>query len=124
MSKRAAPQARGKPRSQGIQSNKLKEVGYRGGKRTVDVISPEAVSELGMRTAFKKPPLVKSTPNDFVPMGNTMNKPCGSQGEGRTVYKTGFQSLTGPVAKGEGESAKDKADRGPRAILGEPGSKV
>jgi hypothetical protein len=44
MSKRAQPQSRGKPRSGGgIRGNKVRDVGYRGGKRTLDAVSVEAV---------------------------------------------------------------------------------
>jgi hypothetical protein len=104
----------------GITSNKRREVGYRGGKRTLDAMSPQAVSELGAQTAYKKAPLVKATPNDFVPMGNTVAAAtkCGPGGS-RTIYKSGFQSLSGPVSKGEPGMEGSKVDRGPRTILGE-----
>jgi hypothetical protein len=105
MSKRAAPQSRGKAQSGGgIRGNKVRDVGYRGGKRTLDAISVEAVSDLGARTAYKKAPLVKATPRDFVPLGNELsaNIECGPGG-GRTIYKTGFQALSGKVSQGEGK---------------------
>jgi hypothetical protein len=120
MSKRAAPQSRSKAKSGGgIDGNKRREVGYRGGKRTLDAVSVQAVSELGARTAFKKPPLVKSTPNDFVPLGNTLAAACPlGPGGGRTVYASGYQDQHGAAAKGE-RGMQGKADRGSRAILGE-----
>jgi hypothetical protein len=105
MSKRAAPQARGKATSGGgISGNKRKEVGYRGGKRTLDAVSVQAVSELGARTAIERAPLVKSTPNDFVPLGNELsaNIKCGPGG-GRTIYKSGYQDLHGKASPGEGK---------------------
>jgi hypothetical protein len=103
-SKRAAPQSRSKAKSGGgIQSNKRREVGYRGGKRTLDAVSVQAVSELGARTAYKKSPLVKSTPNDFVPLGNSLAAACPQgPGGGRTVYASGYQDQHGAAAKGEG----------------------
>jgi hypothetical protein len=120
MSKRAAPQSRSKAKSGGgIDTNKRREIGYKGGKRTLDALSVQAVSDLGQRTAFKKPPLVKATPNDFVEMGNTRAASCAQgPGGGRTIYKSGYQALRGPVSQGEGEGNRAKADRGPRAILG------
>jgi hypothetical protein len=104
MSKRAAPQSRSKATSGGgIQSNKRREIGYRGGKRTLDDVSVQAVSELGARTAVKRAPLVKATPNDFVEMGNTLAAACPQgPGGGRTVRPHGFQALSGPVSQGEG----------------------
>jgi hypothetical protein len=118
-SKRAAPQSRSKAKSGGgIQSNKRREVGYRGGKRTLDAVSVQAVSELGARTAYKKSPLVKSTPNDFVPLGNSLAAACPQgPGGGRTVYASGYQDQHGAAAKGEG-GIRGAADRGPRQILG------
>jgi hypothetical protein len=109
----------------GIRSNKNVNVGVKGGKRTTNVVSVEAVSELGARTPFKKPPLVKGTPNDFVPMGNTLAASCGQgPGGGRTLYgQGGSQGQHGKTAPGEG-GKEGRADRGSRAILGEPKSKV
>jgi hypothetical protein len=120
MSKRAAPQSRSKAKSGGgIDSNKRREVGYRGGKRTLDAVSVQAVSELGARTAYPKGPLVKATPNDFVPLGNTLAASCPQgPGGGRTVYASGYQDQHGAAAKGEA-GMQGKADRGSRAILGE-----
>jgi hypothetical protein len=119
-SKRAAPQSRSKSRSGGgIDSNKRREVGYRGGKRTLDAINPASADYLGQRTAFKKPPLVESTPNDFVAMGNTLAAACPQgPGGGRTVYERGTVSVHGKVSPGEGEGNRAKADSGPRQILG------
>jgi hypothetical protein len=123
MTKRAAPQSRGKATSGGgISGNKRKEVGYRGGKRTLDAVSVQAVSELGARTAVKRAPLVKSTPNDFVPLGNELsaNIKCGPGG-GRKIYPTGFQSLSGPVSKGEGNIGAGKdilSEFGPEKKVG------
>jgi hypothetical protein len=121
MSKRAAPQSRSKAKSGGgIDSNKRREVGYKGGKRTLDAVSPSAVSDLGMAVGYKRAPLVKSTPRDFVPLGNSLtnNVGAGGPGTGRTVYPAGYQCQTGPAAKGE-PGMQGKADRGSRAILGE-----
>jgi hypothetical protein len=103
----------------GITSNKRREVGYRGGKRTLDAVSVQAVSELGARTAYPKSPLVKSTPNDRVALGNTLAASCPQgPGGGRTVYASGYQDQHGAAAKGEG-GIQGRADRGSRAILGE-----
>jgi hypothetical protein len=110
MSKRAAPQSRSKAKSGGgIDGNKRREVGYRGGKRTLDAVSVQAVSELGAQTAYKKAPLVKSTPNDRVALGNTLAASCPQgPGGGRTVRPHGFQALSGPVSQGEGNIGAGK----------------
>jgi cytochrome c5 len=120
-SKRAAPQSRSKAKSGGgIDSNKRREVGYKGGKRTLDAVSVQAVSELGAQTAYKKAPLVKATPNDRVALGNTLAASCPQgPGGGRTVYASGYQDQHGAAAKGEPGMQGSKVDRGPRAILGE-----
>jgi hypothetical protein len=102
----------------GYSSNKRREVGVRTGPPRTDVVSVEAVSELGARTAFPKPGLIKGTVPQ-VRSGNDVAEStvCGPGGS-RTVYRTGYQALRGPVSQGEGER-KGKADVGPRAILGE-----
>jgi hypothetical protein len=107
----------------GIRGNKVRQVGVRTGPPRTDVVSVEAVSELGARTAFPKPDLIKGTAPQ-VRSGNDVaaSTICGPGGS-RTIYKSGFQALSGKVSQGEGER-EGKADRGPRAILGEPGSKV
>jgi hypothetical protein len=108
----------------GIDSNKRREIGYKGGKRSLNDISVEAVVGLGTRTAYPKPDLVKATPKDFVALGNTMTSPCGPKGQGRTLYgQGGSQSQYGKPAQGEG-GMQSPVDRGSRAILGEPKSKV
>jgi hypothetical protein len=109
----------------GIDSNKRREVGYKGGKRTLNAVSVESVSVIGARTAYPKPPLVKSTPNDFVPMGNTLAASCAQgPGGGRKLYgQGGSQGTYGKAAPGEG-GTEGRADRGERAILGPPKSKV
>ena len=114
----------GKARSGGgLTVNKLRQVGVKAGPARTDVVSVEAVSGLGTRTAFPKPDLIKRTAPQ-VRSGNDVaaSTVCGPGGS-RTIYRTGFQALSGKVSQGEGER-KGKADRGPRAILGEPGSKV
>jgi hypothetical protein len=126
MAKKAQRQGSGKARSGGgIQSNKLVQVGVRAGKRTLDAVSPAGVDQLGQATSFKRDPLVKSTPKDFVELGNALvnNVGEGGPGKGRTVYPCGYQAQTGPAAKGEG-GTEGRADRGSRAILGAKGSKV
>jgi hypothetical protein len=104
MSKRAAPQSRGKANSGGgLRGNKVRNVGIRTGPPRTNVVSVQAASELGQRTAFAKPDLYKGTAAQ-VPMGNetSANIKCGPGG-GRTIYKTGFQQLSGPVSQGEGK---------------------
>jgi hypothetical protein len=118
MSKRAAPQSRSKARSGGgIRVNKLRQVGVRTGPPRTDVVSVGAVSELGARTAIPRQDLIKGTAPQ-VRSGNDVAEStvCGPGGS-RTVYKTGYQALSGPVSKGEG-GIRGAADRGSRAILG------
>jgi hypothetical protein len=108
----------------GITSNKLRQLGVRGGKRTLDAVSPSAVADLGAAVGYKREPLVKSTPKDFVPLGNDLatNVGKGGPGTGRNIYPSGFQCQTGAAAKGEG-GIQGRADRGSRAILGPPPNK-
>jgi hypothetical protein len=125
MSKRAAPQSRSKAKSGGgWSSNKRREVSIKAGKRTLDAVSPSAVADLGAAVGYKRLPLVKSTPKDFVPLGNDLatNVGRGAPGAGRTIYERGYQSQHGAVAKGEG-GIQGRADRGSRAILGPPPNK-
>jgi hypothetical protein len=105
----------------GLTSNKLVRPSIRGGKRTLDAISPSAVADLGAAIGYKRQPLVKSTPKDFVALGNELatNVGQGGPGTGRTVYPSGYQCQTGPAAKGEG-GTQGAVDRGPRAILDAP----
>jgi hypothetical protein len=120
MTKRAAPQSRAKARSGGgITSNKLRQVPVRAGKRTLDAVSPSGVADLGASIGYKRVPLVKSTPKDFVPLGNSLtnNVGEGGPGTGRTIYPSGYQCQHGTPAKGEG-GIQGAADRGARAILG------
>jgi hypothetical protein len=120
MAKKSQRQSSGKATSGGgITSNKRREVGYKGGKRTLDAISPAGVDQLGQATSFKRDPLVKSTPNDRVALGNTLAASCPQgPGGGRTVLPHGYQDQHGAAAKGE-PGMQGKADRGSRAILGE-----
>lgn len=104
MSKRAQPQSKGKARSGGgYLSNKHRSVGIRTGPARTDVVSVEAVSDLGQRTAFPKPDLIKGTApqvrsgNDVA--ASTVCRPGGS----RTIYRSGFQALSGKVSQGEGK---------------------
>jgi hypothetical protein len=105
----------------GISSRVNREVGQRLNPLKVNVINPNSPDFLGQSTSFPKPPLVERTAPDYAKMGNAMTKPCGSQGEGRTVYKTGYQGLHGGTTSGEG--MKGAADRGPRQILGPPSNR-
>jgi hypothetical protein len=62
------------------------------------------VSDLGARTAYKKAPLVKATPNEVVPPGNLLAASCPQgPGGGRDIYRSGFQALSGKVSQGEGK---------------------
>src|SRR5690348_6566882 len=120
MTKRTILGKSGKAKSGGgYTSNKRTEVKVRAGKRTLDAVSPSAVADLGAAIGYKRVPLVKSTPKDFVPLGNSLvnNVGAGGPGTGRTVYPSGYQCQTGPAAKGE-PGMQGKADRGSRAILG------
>jgi hypothetical protein len=105
----------------GISSRVNREVGVRAGKRTLDAVSPSAVADLGAAIGYKRAPLVKSTPKDFVPLGNDLatNVGRGGPGTGRTVYPCGYQDQHGQAAPGQC-GIQGRADRGPRAILDAP----
>jgi hypothetical protein len=120
MSKRAAPQSRGKAKSGGgYLSNKHRSVGYRSGPPRTNVVSVQSVAEQGMAINWPRQPLVKGTAPQ-VRSGNDLAASCPQgPGGGRTIYKTGFQQLRGPVSQGEGDGHIARSDRGERAILGE-----
>ena len=101
----------------GITSRVNRKVEMRVAPKTTNVINPAATDYLGQSTAFGKGPFVERKAPDFAPMGNSLTNNCGPNGEGRTIYKSGFQSLHGKAAPGEGKM-QGAADRGPRAILG------
>jgi hypothetical protein len=87
----------------GIRSNKRREVPVRTGPPRTNVVSVQAASELGARTAFAKPDLYKGTAAQ-VPMGNetSANIKCGPGG-GRTIYRFGTEGIHGKVSPGEGK---------------------
>jgi hypothetical protein len=119
MSKRTILGQKGKARSGGgYTSKQVRQVGQRVNPRRLDAINPAAVDMMGQATSFKKPDLVKPV-RDFAPMGNALTNNCGPNGEGRTIYPSGYQSQHGTAAKGE-KGIEGRADRWPRAILDAP----
>jgi hypothetical protein len=104
MSKRAAPQARGKPRSGGgLTSNKLVRPKYRSGPARTNVVSVQSVAEQGMSINWPRQPLVKGTAGQ-VPLGNQTSAEikCGPGG-GRTIYPRGTEDQHGKPSYGEGD---------------------
>ena len=96
--------SKGKARSGGgIRSNKVRQIGNRVGPPRTNVISPQAVTELGMATNWPRQPLVKGTAPQ-VRSGNDVaaTTVCGPGGS-RTIYKSGYQDLHGKVSQGEGK---------------------
>jgi hypothetical protein len=109
----------GKARSGGgITSNQLRRVCVKAGPPHTNKVSVAATDALGQQLAYKRPDLIKGT-MPKVPMGNAVaaQTVCGPGGS-RTIYKSGYQSSTGPVSQGEGDGYTSTADRGNRAILG------
>jgi hypothetical protein len=95
----------GKARSGGgITSNKLVRPKIRVAPRTTDVVSPSGVADIGASISYPRQPVIKGTAQDRAPMGNDLAASCKQgPGGGRDIYKSGFQSLHGAVAKGEGK---------------------
>jgi hypothetical protein len=83
-------------------SNKQVNVGVKAGPARTNIVSPTSASQLGQSVAFKRDPLPIGT-GAQVPLGNQLatNVGKGGPGTGRTVMPCGFQSLHGPVNKGE-----------------------
>ena len=73
------------------------------GKANYNAISPSATDMIGQQTAFVKPNLIKASVPQ-VRMGNDLAEAtkCGPGGS-RTVYRSGFQALTGKPSPGEGK---------------------
>jgi hypothetical protein len=96
----------------GINSNKRVEVGVRRGTASADKVSPGGVSQLGSATGdrLRAPgahtgqptsvPVFVGTKPQAAILGNQKASDVGKggPGSGRTVYRTGYQSLRGPVA--------------------------
>jgi hypothetical protein len=104
MKKSSSAQNRGKARSGGgATSNKLRQVPVRTGPPRTDKVSVAATGMLGQSINFQRPELIKGTAPQ-VPSGNDVaaSTVCGPGGS-RTIYKSGFQALTGKPSPGEGK---------------------
>src|SRR5262249_5031085 len=86
--------------------------------------TPAAADQLGQATAFKKENVEMGKAYQGSKLGNevALNVGKGAPGAGRTIMPCGSQGVHGPVSRGEA-GMQGGADRGPRAILGERGSK-
>jgi len=86
--------------------------------------SPAAADQLGQAVSFKREQVEVGRAYTGSPLGNELaaSVKCGPGG-GRTVMKSGSQNQWGPPNRGEAGMQPSTADRGPRAILGPPGSK-
>jgi len=107
----------------GIQTNKLVRPSVRTGQPYKGT-SPGAADQLGQSTAFKKENVEVGRAYTGSPLGNqvALNVGKGGPGTGRTLHQCGSQGQHGSPNGGEGGFV-GTADRGPRAILGEPGRK-
>jgi hypothetical protein len=107
----------------GIRGNKNVNVRVKAGPPRTEVISPSGVAAIGASISYPRQPLVKGTAPQ-VKSGNQVaaETVCGPGGS-RTIYRTGYQDLHGKASPGEGRM-QGAVDRGNRAILGEPKSKV
>jgi hypothetical protein len=103
----------------GITMSKNVRPKIKAGPPRTEVISPSGVAAIGASINYPRQPLVKGTAPQ-VPSGNQVaaETVCGPGGS-RTVYKSGYQDLHGKASPGEG-GIRGAADRGERAILGEP----
>ena len=97
----------------GIRSNKRVEVGIRAGSPSANKVSPGGVSQFGSATGDRprpgmgghtgqntsQPVFVGTKPQTSL-LGNAKASDVGKggPGTGRNVYRTGYQSLRGPLA--------------------------
>jgi hypothetical protein len=106
----------------GLTSNKLVNVGVRTGGPS-KATSPGAANQIGQTNAFKNEQVDGAGRGNRspVPLGNAKALAVGKGGCGtdRQVYRSGSQSIHGPVAPGE-IGMQGGADRGSRAIQGAP----
>jgi len=110
----------------GIRSNKLVNVGVKTGPASTNVVSPRGVSQYGYATGSRisstgsyttentSLPVVERKAGESV-LGHVkaLDVGKGGPGTGRTIYKSGYQSLHGAPVKGSTPKARD--------ILGEFG---
>jgi hypothetical protein len=104
----------------GIQSSKLVRVGVNAGPSNSRIISPRGVSQLGYSpgsrlkgtgsytTENTSLPVFQGTMKQ-VPLGNQLatNVGGGGVGTGRTIYRSGYQSLHGQAAQGSSPTRRD-----------------
>src|SRR5262249_52455918 len=106
----------------GITSNKFVQPGIKTGQPNKGT-SPAAADQLGQSVSFKREQVEMGRAYPGTKLGNevALNVGAGGPGKGREVFKSGSQSLHGPVNRGEA-GIQGGADRGDRAILGPPKS--
>src|SRR5262249_47039669 len=106
----------------GLTSNKLVKPSVRTGSASRAML-PERVAQIGAATSFPKPKL-EGPGYDGAKYGNevALNVGAGGPGKGRQIHHCGSQGQHGSPNRGEA-GMQGGADRGPRAILGERGSK-
>jgi hypothetical protein len=103
----------------GYTSNKLVQSQKWKQEPRAKAVSVPAVAALGRSEQYRKPPLEQGAGYSTKPQGSTgvpgkYNAATSGPGSGRTIYKSGGQSLYGPVNPGIGKGA-------PRDILSEFG---
>jgi hypothetical protein len=104
----------------GIQSSKLVKVGVKTGPATTNVVNPRGVSQLGYSTGSEIARTGSyTTKNTSLPvferkageqqLGNAkaLDVGAGGVGTGRTIYKSGYQSLYGQVVQGSSPGRRD-----------------
>jgi hypothetical protein len=106
----------------GIQSNKLVQSQKWKQEPKAKAVNPASAAQLGRSEQFRKPPLEQGKGYETKPMAATgipgkYNAATSGPGSGRTIYKSGGQSLYGPVNPGIEKPA-------PRDILSEFGKDI
>jgi hypothetical protein len=112
----------------GIQSSVNRKVGVKGGSRSADVVTPAGLSQYGTAQGGKlrqagsftgvnsATPVFSGSKANPVPFGNAkaLDVGGGGVGTGRTVYRSGYQSLHGKPVQGSSPQRKDiLSDYGP-----------
>jgi hypothetical protein len=87
--------------------------------------SAGSADQIGAAVSFKREEVERGRAYNSSILGNekALDVGKGGPGAGRTVMKSGSQNRGGPPNQGEARQPGN-VDRGPRAILGEKGSKV
>ena len=105
-SKAAQPMAKGKPRSQGLESNKLVRPGQRYGNAKASIVNPGGADQLGQHLKNATPLFGGSFKQEDLGNYRAGTTEC-KVGGSRDIYPSGYQSLHGTPVKAEVDRRPD-----------------